>query len=319
MNNRLEQDLYNAKLQCNSIYSRDLDKCGYFKTVYPFTTENISGYINLFNLDNKSLLTIGSSSDQVINASLFNCKDQTILDINPFTKYYFYLKKSAIISLSYKEFLDFFLYKNYPKFCHDNKQVFNKEIFNKFKTILKYEDYDSFYFWNELLNKYTEETIRKELFTDDEDRHFVLKQMNLYMKDEIHFDKTKISIKDINPIFICDDIMQVELNRTYDNLFLSNLGQYIGIDKLKELIDKVYPYINESLLLCYLYETEERSQYNNDWAEIYDLDKLNQLLKEYITSFNSFTGVKGIIFEDENYTKDSIIICNKTKILKKKN
>lgn len=93
MNRTLEQAIYNAKLQCDGIYSRTLDECGIFGRIYPFTTENIAGYINLFNLDNKSLLTVGSSGDQVINASLFNCQDQTVIDINPFTRYYFYLKK----------------------------------------------------------------------------------------------------------------------------------------------------------------------------------------------------------------------------------
>lgn len=318
MDNCLEQDLYNAKLKCDGIYSKDLNKCGIFQRIYPFTTENISGYINLFNLDNKSLLTVGSSGDQVINASLFNCKNQTVIDINPFTKYYFYLKKAAIISLTYQEYLDFFLYKDYPKFCHNNRQVFNKETFNKLKYILKTEDYDSFYFWDELLNSYNEETIRIELFSSDEDRDIVLKGMNLYMKDSSFFERTKLSIRDVNPIFICDDIMNINLNRNYDNIFLSNLGLYFGIDKLKTLIDKLYPYANESILLCYLYKTEEHTKYNDDWSEIYNLDKLKQTLKDYITLFFTFIGIKGILFEDENYGRDSIIMCDKTKILSKK-
>lgn len=314
----LEKDLYNATLQCDGIYSKDLSKCGLFKRIYPFTTENISGYINLFNLENKSLLTVGSSCDQVINASLFNCKDQTILDINPFTKYYFYLKKSAIISLTYQEFLNFFLYKDYPKFCHNNRQTFNKETFDKLKRILISEDYDSFYFWNDLLYTYNGETIRKTLFSNDEDRDFVIKELNLYMNNELSFEKIKTSIRDVNPIFICDDIMEVKLNRNYDNIFLSNLGQYLGIDKLKTLIDKLYPYVNEKILLCYLYQTEEHTKYNENWSEIYNLDKLKQSLEDYITSFNTFIGVKGLLFEDENYAKDSVIIYDKTKRLSKK-
>lgn len=319
MTNNLEQDLYNAKLKCDGIYSRELNKCGIFDRIYPFTTENIAGYINLFDLDNKSLLTVGSSGDQVINASLFNCKDQTVIDINPFTKYYFYLKKAAIISLTYQEFLDFFLYRNYPKFCHNNKQVFDREIFNKLKKILKFEDYDSFYFWNELLTSYDTELPRRELFSDDEDRDIVLKKINLYMQNSTYFEKTKTSIREVNPMFICDGIMKVNLNRNYDNIFLSNLGLYFGIDKLKILIEKLYPYANELILLCYLYQTEEHDEYNSNWSEIYDLNKLKHTLKDYITSFNTFCGVKGILFEDESFGRDSIIMCNKTKILLKKN
>lgn len=60
---------------------------GSFFRPYPFTTENISGYIKEFDLKNKSLLTLGSSGDQVINAALFNCRNIHVIDICPFTKF----------------------------------------------------------------------------------------------------------------------------------------------------------------------------------------------------------------------------------------
>ena len=47
---------------CNSISESE--------KIYPFTTENINGYINNFNLYDSSLLTVGSSGAQVINAIL---------------------------------------------------------------------------------------------------------------------------------------------------------------------------------------------------------------------------------------------------------
>ena len=80
---------------------KNLDEYHY---IYPFTTENIAGYINEFDLENKRLLTVGSSSDQVINASLKNTKDVTLIDINPYTKYYFYLKVASLRSLNKDEF-----------------------------------------------------------------------------------------------------------------------------------------------------------------------------------------------------------------------
>lgn len=51
---------------------------GNFINIYPFTTENIAGYINEFELKDKSLLTVGSSGDQVINAALYDCQDITL-------------------------------------------------------------------------------------------------------------------------------------------------------------------------------------------------------------------------------------------------
>ena len=77
---------------------------------------------------------------------------------------------------------------------------------------------------------------------------------------------------------------------------------------------KYEQYVNEKILLCYLYQIEENTEYNENWSEIYKLDKLKQILEEYITSFNTFVGVKGLLFEDENYGRDSIIMCDKIKI-----
>ena len=123
------------------IMSNAIDRCKYIKVedgmlqkIYPFTTENISGYIDKFNLKDKSLLTVGSSGDQVINAILKGCKDITLLDINPYTKFYYYLKVASILTLNLDEFMAFLRYKDYPEVFVDNKNVFNIETWNKVKT-----------------------------------------------------------------------------------------------------------------------------------------------------------------------------------------
>ena len=77
-----------AKMIVNDIFL-DFDP---FQRLYPFTTENIAGYIDKFNLKGKSLLTVGSSADQVINAIYKGSKDITLYDVNIFAKYYYYLK-----------------------------------------------------------------------------------------------------------------------------------------------------------------------------------------------------------------------------------
>ena len=78
------------------------------KLLYKFTTENISGYINEFNLKNKNLLTVGSSSDQAINANFYGCNDVTVVDLNRNTPFFFLLKKAAMFCLDYEEFLRYF-------------------------------------------------------------------------------------------------------------------------------------------------------------------------------------------------------------------
>lgn len=162
--------IFEGKLHYNSEFSR----------IYSFTTENIAGYIDYFDLNNKKLLTIGSSGDQILNAFYNGARDITLFDINEYAKYYVYLKISAISSLSYQEFILFFFRHNHHPF-KKNKYMFSEEIFNKIKNNLRQFDYESYLFFDELFSLYLPDKIRDELFNDDEDRTIVIKGMNKYL------------------------------------------------------------------------------------------------------------------------------------------
>lgn len=315
MNNYFEGILADALFKCEGCYTLDDEYRKGFSRLYPFTTENISGYIDLFDLNNKTLLTIGSSGDQVINSALFNCKDQTVIDICPYTKFYFYLKKAAIMMFSYDEYFDFFCYRDYPQFCRRNKLIFDKRKYEKLKDILRLLDFESFLFWDEVLSLYSPIIVRKNLFSDDEDRSFVLKGMNLYMKDEYFFNKIKKSIRDINPKFIIGDIFDINIDGVYDNIFLSNLGKYHEVEDFKLLIDKLSINLSDygRMLICYLYNTNVNTKYQKGFASIYDLNKVYSILGDYITSMETFCGVRGILFEDDNYDRDSVLVYEKKK------
>jgi len=167
MDNNFKKLLEKAKNRIENKFVY-FEESGRFSWLYPFTTENIKGYINQFDLRNKSLLTVGSSGDQVINASLKGCKDQTILDICPYTKYYFYLKKAALLTLSYEEFINFFCFLDYTETFNDNYQVFNIDTYKKIRLNLKELNEEAFMFWDELFNTYYGLDIRVSLFKKDE-------------------------------------------------------------------------------------------------------------------------------------------------------
>lgn len=308
MDNYFENVLMNATNICNG-------NVGYqnrFDRIYPFTTENISGYISIFELDGKSLLTVGSSSDQVINTSMFNCKNQTVVDINPYTKFYFYLKKAALLTLDYNSFLSFFCYKGFPKFCKNNDNVFNLKMYKEFKPLLRLLDYESYLFWDEMFLNFPTILIRQRLFEYDEDKLSVLKHTNIYIKDECAYEQAKQHIKNVNPTFITGDIFNVELNETYDNIFMSNLLQYYPIDKIKILVDKLSLNLaaGGKMLISYLYKTTLDTKYCDDWAEIYNLDIVFNLLEEYDISLNNFIGTRGILFDDSK-DQDAALIYKK--------
>lgn len=288
-------------------------KQGYLK-IYPFTTENISAYIDKFNLQNKTLLTIGSSGDQVINAALQGCKNITVYDICPFTKYYFYLKQAGIICLKYQEFFEFFRYMHYPKSFQGNNNVFNTEIYKKIKGVLKLIDYEAYLFWNELFSNFTGQQVREKLFyTVDEYETFPLKRFNRYLYNENIFNDSKSIIKNINPTFITGNIYNFDNNDYYDNIFLSNIAQFTDIKHYKNFIDKMVLHLNNNgaMLLTYLYCIDEHSKYDYNYEPIYDICKTKELFADYISEFYSFPATNDIL--QKINVKDSILIYRKTK------
>lgn len=285
-----------------------------FQLIYPFTTENISGYINEFDLREKTLMTVGSSGDQVINAILNGCSDITILDVNPYTKFYFYLKEACILDLELEFFLKFLRFKDFPKVFKNNKEIFNKNTYNKIKNTLRALDYESYLFWDELFQTFKPVDIRKELFYFDESRTNVILGCNPYLESENSYNEVKEKIKKAQLTFITNDLFKTTLDKEFDNVWLSNIGTYLSRHFVKIMTDRMDEYLkpNGKLLISYLYKTTIDTKYQDDWCLIYDLEKTFDILKEYNPYLVSFIGTDGLKFQDDNI-KDSVLIYHKTK------
>lgn len=225
--------LDNAIKRCEGlvIYDKAFNKG--FSQIYPFATENISGYIDKFDLKDKSLLTVGSSGDQVINAILYGCKKISVLDINPYTKFYYYLKIASILDLNLDEFMTFLRFKRYPSTFKDNKDVFNSQLYNKIKTTLRNLDYESYLFWDELFQSFNPIDIRNNLFSLDEDHNRIITKSNPYLQNQDSYELVRNKLKTISPTFIIEDLFKVELQEKYDNIWLSNIGTYLSDILLK--------------------------------------------------------------------------------------
>ena len=176
---RIDTKLMKAKVLCDD-KDFTLENNEYYK-IYRFTTENISGYIDYFNLKDKSLLTVGSSFDQALNANYCGTNDITICDINPFTDLYGYLKIAALIELDYLQFQEFFFQEGIFN-CFSNKNIFQKNIFNKISPLLKSLSYDSNLFWEEIFELYSPKRINEFLFQYDDSP--AKKVFNLYLRNE---------------------------------------------------------------------------------------------------------------------------------------
>jgi S-adenosylmethionine:diacylglycerol 3-amino-3-carboxypropyl transferase len=321
MSNEYEiENILKAQTLIGELYSYDDEfYSNMFSKLYPFTTENIQGYLKGINLKNKSMLTVGSSADQILNSILYDCKEITCADINPFVKYYFAFKKAAILSLDYKEFLNFFCYKDYPRFCVDNQKAFSIKTYYK---VSQHLDKKSRIFWDSLYLEFYGEEIRNKMFSHDEDRHFVLKQLNAYLNPE-SYNQLKNKIKSANVKFLTCDIKNLEehTNEKFDYMFLSNISNYLEsmyetehIKNYKTLVNKLSKNLNSGgeIMIGYLYETDKDTVYKMHWAPIYNLEKVFNTFGENNVNLKSFTGVNGYLSENEKI-KDSAVFYKKNK------
>ena len=323
MKRDFEKDIRVAHKRVDDIFDDEYKEyyTQFFTSIYPFTTENIDGYIDNFDLKDKSLLTVGSSGDQVLNAILKCSKDITVIDINPFVKYYYYLKVAAIINLNYSEFKYFFRYNNYPDTFDYNDHAFNRDVFEKIKDDLRILDYESYLFWDELLQYYDPLLVREKLFTEDENESKIINTFDTYLKDEDYYNDLKQKIKKVRPKFIYGDIFQMTeclLGRKYDNIWLSNFSSYYQSDEILCLVNKLDEVLNDngSFLITYMYDIQPDSTYEEDYPDMYNLDKTFNLFSKYNPKLINFLGLNSIIYEDvfiNNYRFDDSILVYKKK------
>jgi hypothetical protein len=293
-----------------------------FSTIFPFTNVNIGGYFPLFDFKDKSFLTIGSSCDPIINAAYLGCAEQTLIDINPFTKEYFWLKKACLMVLDRKEFKNYFCYRNYFPHLVDNRNALNLESFEKITPHLRIFDYESYLFWKILFSKYKGEQIRRNLFTLDEENGNVLEKTNLYLRDDNSYTKAREAMRAVVPKIIESDIYKYDDFGSYDNINLANLAQFARTSKdlvnFKCLVDKLADHLNidGTMLVAYLFDTVKNTKYENNYPIVFNLPVTIELLKEYSSEFVTFTSPTGILWEDDRKPDSAIVFRKQLKIEK---
>ena len=226
-----------------------------FFQLYAFTTENIDGYMQYFNLRDNSLLTTGSSCDQTINASLAGCDDITVCDICPLTKYFYYLKLAALLVLDREDFLGF-LCKKVDK-INFNKKFLSKSTFNKIRNTIKSLDYESYYIWEYLFNTYDIDTIEKLFRKDINDLESIV-YCNRYLKNNNNYNKARKLIMNTKVIFVVEDITKFSTNKKYGNIWLSNVPHYLDDENIEYMTNNSIRLLdnNGKILLCYFWNTD---------------------------------------------------------------
>lgn len=185
--------------------------------IYPFTNENIKGYLTYFDLNNKEILSVVGSGDHVLNM-LLNVDKIDAFDINLFAYYFFVLKKYAIAALEIDEYLDFF---------DMNNLSFDIKKFEKIKRIWQ-EEKKALEFFEYLFHlkqaPYLKETSLFVRNKKESVQEFI--ERNNYLNEQ-NYNILKRNILDKQVIFHHKNIKSLKLDKQFDYIFMSNITDYL--------------------------------------------------------------------------------------------
>lgn len=235
-----------------------------YSQIYMFTTENIHGITQKISFQNKKVLTVCSSGDQVFNMLLCGAEEIDTFDINIFTKYFFYFKEASIRALNYQEFLNFFFPNSFAK----KNQIFSLKTYTKIRNYIK-DDYAKS-FWDQIFSKYNGEKLYySDLFTQDHYPKKTNQVCNNYLMNEQNYKTLQQKLAIYSFTFYHLNILKNSLASTkrYDYIYLSNILDYLPIKeeleyakKVKEILLKLRKNMTDngmimvSYLYCYLDE-----------------------------------------------------------------
>lgn len=297
-----------------------------FDYVYAFTNENCRDALNFFDLKQKECLSVLASSDQVFDMFLNGANKVEAFDINPYTKYYFYLKRALLLARVSKE--EYFNFLSADLALCRNKYSFNKQKFEKIKDFIT--DEESYMFWDYLFEHYNPAYIRhKYLFNRDEYPYTILQKAINYL-DDTNFEKIEDLAKDIDITFYnCNFVdLKEKINSKFDFIYLSNIMQYAleiyeekvkhlnhpkirALDLFKKELLNLDLLLKESGIIAnYIYDAKRKSRTRA-------IDLRRGVFVEKCFQEESFTSIQEIIdkevagFTDDLTRKDACLIYHK--------
>lgn len=263
---------------------------GRFNSIYPFTSENIAGYMKDLNLTGKKVITVTGSTDHILNAILQGATEITTFDINPLTKPYMDLKISALKNLSYEDFIKLLLFES------------NMNLDYSIISSLDMSD-ESKMFWLEQLSKYNNSGIELRNSSLFNTKYFNPNSklwQNLYLEKN-KYNLLKQQLKDTNITFINTSIKDLKVDEHFDYMFLSNISDYLSLmydsDTLKQYRDLLIEFQKkiDIIYFAYLYDIGN----SNPRTEIDDLNKVKEIFSNF-QQVNFTSALEGSLQEKQD-------------------
>lgn len=257
----------NVKNAINVINNLNDNKFSQYNKIYLFTTENLC-YLEKFN--GKNVLSVCGSGDHILNSILFGAKNILAFDVNNLSQYILYLKIEAVKMLTYQEFIDFFIFKNF------DYQIFKKINTNKTLT-----------FWEELYKYFdynTEALYNCNLFIKN-NANFYIKN-NPYL-DKVNYNILKENILNISINFINCDLLKIKNENFFDLILLSNISDYLNNIFFNNSLKEFNEFINtlkkdnQTIIMAYLYDFRIKNNYRSEIDDINNVNKYFDNIKIY--------------------------------------
>ncbi len=238
-----KEDFQKAVKLVNSTKEMLIDEDAFFENfegftemtqLFRFTNENISEYYELFDFENKDVLTVIGAGDQALSAIFKGAKNVDVFDINKLSYYFLNLKKYAIKNISYEEYLKLF---NPITKLKDSEIMYEKVSSN-------IDDKNVKEFWDYVFRS---NYVFYYLFFDTNSSINRVKRNVPYLESEENYNILKQRIETSKIKYVGGDLTELvqTLDKKYDYINLSNIIDYFD-DKV--FAGKLYSIIFNNLL-----------------------------------------------------------------------
>lgn len=246
----------------------------HYEGLYTNATEDMATYYKAFK-NTESVLTIGASGEQVVNAINSGAKVIDVYDSNRICRYALHLRLAAIQALTLDEFFEY--YKTFSPFL--------------FVKISEYLPEEHLMYWGTLYSMFGEKSldgaraIEKLLFTYKRLDEDLVKKINPYLNPE-NYNKLKNLINSVTINYLDSDLYSLPKHiagRQYDVINLSNVYEYLNYSHdvrfkharkyHKFVTQELMPHLNQdgTILVSYLYAWSDAL--DEDFAKMYEESK----------------------------------------------
>lgn len=205
--------------------------------IYNIATEEIDHFMPKLDVEDKKVLTVAGSGDQLLTCALNGAKSVDAFDINPFQIYYTKLKVAALKALKANEFNEYFY----------NNLMYSRNLYNKIRDYL---DNSTRTFFDSLYKNGFESKFYRLMVNENIDDSFSI--IPSYTKEE-NYDITKDNLKNMDIKYITGNLLKIynKTKKEYDVIMLSNIYKWLYSNKYltdEEKKNMFMVFVNKRLL-----------------------------------------------------------------------